>query len=447
MILDHRDLRGVFRRLALPLAVQMLGDQLLGVADTIAIGALGTEALAGATAATTVVIALISLVAGFWSGTSILAAQRIGARDVDGFARAVRAGALAPLLAAAVLAIASVPLAGPSIHALVGSLPSAPAAAQYLVLRCISLIPMAISGTLITGLGAAGNRTLGVIVLALINTVHIPLLLVLALGWGTHHPFGIAGAGVSSLLSETIAAIHAAIYVARRPVYRIFSSWAIDATTAMRCAVLGAPESVFMLAVMGPDIAIVRMLAPLGPLAVAGFRALTVVSDLTFVIPSPLQYAMQVVIGQRLGAGDVAGARRFFTRARRAALVVTALEGAAIAVLARPLAFLFTLDARVAASAALPLALHMVTMPVKGWAMASLAPIRAAGDTRFSMLVGILSGLLVLPLVWLALARLHVGLYAVPIAWIVAWSARAAVTDAELARNRWWRRGTLLSTA
>ena len=90
------------------------------------------------------------------------------------------------------------------------------------------------------------------------------------------------------------------------------------------------PEAIFLLGVTVPDIFIVAMLAPLGAMAVAAFRALNVVSDLTFVVPSPLQSAAQVVIGQRLGARDPAGARWFFERALRISLVVTTLTGAIV---------------------------------------------------------------------------------------------------------------------
>ena len=68
------------------------------------------------------------------------------------------------------------------------------------------------------------------------------LLLILALGWGTHHPLGIAGAGISSLLSETIACICAVVYTWRRPIYQIFSSLDLNMRLALDCARLGLPE-------------------------------------------------------------------------------------------------------------------------------------------------------------------------------------------------------------
>ena len=45
--LEHRDAGAAIRRLATPNALALIGDQLLGIVDTIAIGSLGTAALAG----------------------------------------------------------------------------------------------------------------------------------------------------------------------------------------------------------------------------------------------------------------------------------------------------------------------------------------------------------------------------------------------------------------
>lgn len=447
MVVDHRNVPGTFRRLSVPFGVQMLGDQLLGVVDTIAIGSLGAVALAGATAASTIFLTFVFALSGLMTGTSIIAAQRIGAEDVNGFARTVRAGIVGPMLLAVACLVLSIPSATPLLHALVGNLPSAGASARYLILRCASMIPIAVSGTLIVGLGAAGNRIFGIWTLVVVNAVHIPLLLVLALGFGTHHPFGIEGAGWSSLVSELIAAIYAIAYVARRPQYGIFSTPSAAPLAAlrlaMRCAVLGLPEAAFLFAIMIPDVVIVALLAPLGAMAISAFRALNIVSDLTFVIPTPLQSATQTVVGQRLGARDVAGAASFFERARRLSLRITTLSGVIAAALAWPLAFVFTLNASVASLAALPLALHMITLPIKGWAMVSMAPIRASGDTRFSMTVGVLCSVLVIPFAWIGIERLHIGLYSVPLGWIAAWTARALLTEWKLRGGAWMKRAPL----
>ena len=443
MIVDHRNVAAAFRRLSLPIAISMIGDQLLGVVDTIAIGTLGAVQLAGATAASSAALVLLFALVGLWNGIGIIAAQRIGADDIGGFARTVRAGGAVSLAAGAVLATLVLAFGGAAMRAMIGGLPSEPAATTYLLLRSIALIPIAVTGTAITALGATGHRKFSIGILTLVNLVHIPLLLVLGLGWFTHHPLGIAGAGISTLISECAAAIASIVYLARRPVYRVFERFDVDRRLAWRCFVLGAPEMVFLTLLVLPDVFIIRLLAPLGALAIAGFRALSVVSDLTFIVPSPLQSAAQTVIGQRLGAADAEGARWFFARARRVATLLATALGALFAAFAWPLSWLFTLNAAVAAVAAGPLALQMLTLPLKGWSQVAIAPIKAAGDTRFSMFVGIVSSALVIPLVWIGIEIWHVGLFAVPIGWIVAWVARLLMTEIRLHGDDWSERPPL----
>src|SRR6185503_21323717 len=154
----------------------MVGDQLLGIADTIAIGTLGAAQLASATAATSAALVLIFALAGLWNGIAIIAAQRIGAGDVSGFARSVRAGGAVALAIGTVCALLSLPFGGPAMHAMLGGLTGSADATTYFVLRCIALIPIAITGTAVTALGAAGHRRFAVAIMALVNLVHIPLL-------------------------------------------------------------------------------------------------------------------------------------------------------------------------------------------------------------------------------------------------------------------------------
>ena len=57
-----------------------------------------------------------------------------------------------------------------------------------------------------------------------------------------------------------------------------------------------------------------------------------------------------------------------------------------------------------------------------------------------SLTVGILTGILVVPVSYLCIRVFHIGLYGVPIAWIVAWSARTVATAIKLRGEGWTRR-------
>jgi len=323
------------------------------------------------------------------------------------------------------------------MRALVGPLPTVHAGAWYLILRCFSIVPVIISGIAYTVFGAAGDTRFGFKLLVWINVVHIPLLLVLALGWGTHHPLGIAGAGISSLFAEIIGAVYSVTTAWRRPQYRIFAARDVDLRLAIRIFWLGLPEAVYLFLVVAPDIAVVAILAPFGAETVAAFRVLAIVSDITWAVPGSLGSAAQTIIGQRFGANDLAGARVFDRGALRYGVALSAGGGIAVAALAWPIAFVCTLDARLASLAAAPLALHMLTLPLKGYAMVGIARVRAAGDTRFSMLVGIIASAIDIPGTWFAAQVLHAGLFAVPLAWIVAWLFWCAATALRLRRFDW----------
>ncbi|MBV8150357.1 MAG: MATE family efflux transporter [Candidatus Eremiobacteraeota bacterium] len=446
MIVDHHDVRGALWRLGAPSGLMVVADQLLGIADTIVIGALGTAALAGITAATSVFIVFPIGLWAFANGLRIMGAQAIGAGDPDRFGRIVRAAALAPMLVALATALVSLVAARPLLHLMLGAIPSSGPAAVYLTLRCFSLLPMMVSNLAIAAFGAAGRTGLGLRTLIVINVVHIPLLIVLALGIGTHAPLGLFGAGLSSLIAECVAAGYCLRATLRRPEYRIFAERRIDFEIARAAAALSWPEFIMLVLIVVPEAITITFLAPLGVVFVAAYRALTLVSDLTWSVPGSLGDAIQIVIGQRLGARDIAGARAFLSSAMRIGVAACAAVGLVFAVLAWPLSALVTLNPALASLAAAPLALHMTTLPIKGYAMASLSPIRAAGDTKFSMWLGIIGSIVVITIIAVAIKTFHLGLYAIPIAWIITWSLRAALTQVRL-RGRDWETRRLAAIA
>src|SRR5665213_4215153 len=72
------------------------------------------------------------------------------------------------------------------------------------MLRCACLLPMVCSGMLAVAFATAGDAKPTLRLLLVINAVHVPLVFVLALGALTNHPFGMAGAGASSLIAEFV---------------------------------------------------------------------------------------------------------------------------------------------------------------------------------------------------------------------------------------------------
>jgi len=79
----------------------------------------------------------------------------------------------------------------------------------------------------------------------------------------------------------------------------------------------------------------------------------------------------------------------------------------------------------------------MISLPLKGLSMTAIAPIRAAGDTRFSLWMGIVTGALSMAGLWLLISVLGFGLWAIPLAWGLAWAVRSALTWARFRAGAW----------
>jgi putative MATE family efflux protein len=439
--IEHRDVATALRRLATPTALALVGEQLLGIVDTIAIGALGTAPLAAITGAVGVFMVLGIGLFAFGSGLRIVGAQAIGAGESARFGAIVRAAAVTPLAIGFAAALISLWAAYPLMAVILPHGAPLDAAAHYLVLRCFCLIPMVCSGMLAIAFATAGDTKPTLRLLLAINAVHVPLVFVLALGVGTHHAFGLTGAGISSLIAELIGVAYMVRKTLRRPQLGIFASPRIERALVRLTASISWPEFVFLTLQIAPDPVTIALLAPYGTDAVAAFRALTLVSDATWSLPGALGDASEVILGQRIGAGDYAGAATFQRTATRLTVIVCAGVGALVAVLAWPLAVLCTLSPALASIAAAPLAVHVgVTLPLKGYAMTVLAPIRGAGDTRFVMVMGIVTTAIAVTGIALGIRVLHFGLWAVPFGWTIGWLVRCALTSARLNTNDWQRR-------
>jgi MATE family multidrug resistance protein len=227
----------------------------------------------------------------------------------------------------------------------------------------------------------------------------------------------------------------------KHPELGIFASASIDRELVRLTASLSWPEFVFLVLQIAPEPVTIALLSPSGTETVAAFRALSLVSDITWALPGALGDASEVVLGQRIGARDYAGAKAFQRAATRIAVLVCLAVGVLVAALAWPLAAICTLSPKLASLAAAPLAAHVgITLPLKGYSMTVIAPIRGAGDTRFVMVMGIVTTLVAVAGIAAGIKLLHLGLWSVAFGWTAGWLVRAAITTVRLNSGDWERR-------
>ncbi len=286
-------------RLAVPLMVGLTAALLIGVVDTVMISPLGTVPLAAAGITTAVLIIMISALWGLLTVISVQISQAEGASDPVRVAMAFRSGLLLCLIGGtlgAALMLCVYPLLGPigqPAEVLEILLP-------YWVSMAIWIIPF----TLFFGLKAlfdavdwpwtaVGLSYIGVIVNIPANYAFIHIL-----------DLGILGAGLASVLSQSLSLLAAWLVVTRaeglKPyIQQVTVAWS-DVRKQLRDA---APLCLGYAGEGGAYAMIGLMIGWLGAEALAAHQIVNALGGVAYVIPLGMAGAVSIRVGNAVGAG------------------------------------------------------------------------------------------------------------------------------------------------
>ena len=291
-------------RLAFPIVAGLGASTLIGVVDTVMISPLGTLPLAAASLTTATLIIFYSAIYGFVSATGVQAAQRHGAGDVHGVAEALWAGLRLALIAG--LICAGLMLLGLFALPLLNQPPEVLAIlAPYWVAMAVLLVPFAVLIVISQVLNAmdhpwiaAGFAFVGVM-------ANVPMNYVLIWGIGDWPGLGLLGAGLASILSETLALLVAFIWLWRKGLLRPAGNKALR-----RHLTLGGIPLAIGYTGEGAAYALVGiMLGIFGATALAANQIVQAVGGVLYMLPLGLAAAVTIRIGQASGAENPARLR------------------------------------------------------------------------------------------------------------------------------------------
>jgi len=298
-------------RLAAPLAVAQLAQVAMGVTDTVLLGGLSGEALAAGGLGGSLMIAVLVVLQGVPMALGVLVAQSRGAgRDAD-----VPALYWTGLLLTALLvlpAFALVSAAGPLLL-LVGE----PAALARDVGQYLSVLRWAIPGGLLgVGLLRAFLPAVGGGALILWVTLGEALANG-GLCYGLIHgrwglpALGLRGAALATVLVWSAAALALMALLHAGRARRGLVGWSVPRRALLRSMLrLGLPIAATFAVEAGLFLAVALLIGRLGPTALAAQQVALNTLTVAFMIPLAVAQAANVRVGHRVGAGDLAGARR-----------------------------------------------------------------------------------------------------------------------------------------
>jgi multidrug resistance protein, MATE family len=380
MSVNRDELRALVR-LAVPLAAQQAGVQLMGNVDTALLGRYSDAALAGSGVGNNLLFGITSLGLGLVMGMDTVVPQALGGGRTDDARRAVGAGVRLAVLVGLILTLAV--FGTPLVLGLAHVDPAIVSEARpYIYLRAVGIVPFLITIALRSYL-AAHHRTRPLIIAVIAgNLVNFGLDLVLIFGVPA---LGIPRMGVlgAALATTVVQLLTVLVYVAGvrsldGPAPRPRSTGA----DMIAIAKVGAPVGGQIFAEVGIFGVATVIAGTLGELPAAAHSIALNIASLTFSFAVGIAAATSVQVGHATGAGNIALARRRGLLGLGVGLAVMACFAAAFGIVPAIIARAFTADVTVIAATVPLLHIAAAFQLFDGIQAVGAGALRGLGHTR-----------------------------------------------------------------
>ncbi|MEM0998665.1 MAG: MATE family efflux transporter [Bacteroidota bacterium] len=300
--------------LAWPSILGQLGHVIIGNADTIMIGRLGSTELAAATLANAIFYLPILIGFGVCVAISPITSQAIGAdRPQEEIGRILHQGVLFSLYLGIVLALALVGMT--LLFPYLGQDPEVVGpAAEYLLILTISTFPFLFFLTYKHFIEGYELMLPGMVIMGFMVVLNIFLNWLFIYGnWGMP-ALGLNGAGWATLASRIVGTVILVAYVHRNPRFRGFGYfrqfWRHSRTHLQKIARIGLPSGMMYFFESGAFTAAVILAGRIGKDPQSAHQVAIQVAALAFMFYLGLAHASGIRVGHALGRGDGPEMRR-----------------------------------------------------------------------------------------------------------------------------------------
>jgi len=386
----------VLRRLTVPMIAGILGMVAFNLADTYFVGNLGTFQMAALSFTFPVVLVIGSINTGLGIGASAVISKAVGEQEKQKVIRLSTDSLTLGLLISIITATAGLLTIDPLFKLLGADDKTLPYIQEYMRIWYIGVpfvvIPM-IGNNAIRALGDTKTPSVVMLVAAGLNIVFDPLLI---MGVGFFPQMGVSGAALATVISRAITFLFALyILIIREKVIslnkikikKLLQSW-------KAILFIGLPNAIAkMIIPLGTGI-ITGLIASYGTDAVAGFGIATKIEFFALSVVNAFVAIVPVYVGQNFGAKKIDRIKKALSSSEKFSVLNGVILFVILAILARPISYLFTNDDKVVDKIVLYLrivpigyAFMGIVLIINGALNALQRPIKAASVNLIQMLV------------------------------------------------------------
>jgi putative MATE family efflux protein len=379
--------------LAWPIFIEIFLQTLLGTVDTVMVSRISDDAVAVVGISNQLFGALITLFTTFAGGAGILIAQRMGSRRTQDARSIAIMGVSVSSLLGLVVSVVLFMYSDPIARMLNVSEELIPLAHVYLTFVGGGLFMVGMTASLGTAIRNTGNTRGPMYTGVAVNIIHILLNYLLIFGVFGLPELGLAGIGISSVISRLLGVV-ALFYMFNRSFeqnIRLRDFLTFNRKLFGEILRISWPLGLNSSSWVFSQLAIYSFLAMLGAKELAARTYLNTMESFCYTLGYAVAMAGQIQIAHLFGAGRLKEAYRSAYRTLFIGLAIVSANVLLLFLFGRTLLGFFTTDQAIISIGVSLLALNLILQPCKMLNMALGNSLNAIGDTRYTMYISLFS--------------------------------------------------------
>ncbi|MDR0377958.1 MAG: MATE family efflux transporter [Spirochaetaceae bacterium] len=377
-----------------PLMIEQILAVTMGAVDTAMVSSVGEYAISGVNIVDNINNLLIIAFSALCTGGSVVVSQYIGRRDARNARLASRQLVYIATAASFFIMAVTFILRKPLISLIYGKIEDnvMGASSTYLMITSLSYPMLAVYNSCAALFRSIGNSKVTMRTALLVNILNIGGNALFIIGL----KMGVAGAALSTLISRSMAAavLMSLLILNRRAPVSLTGILKIKIARPMIHNILnvgipsGLESSMFQIGRLLTQ----RIFTTFGTAAIAGNAIASVVNSFSFMPGNAYSMVLLTVVGQCVGAGDYAAAKRNTVKIMKLSYITIFTMNLFIYIFMEQVINIFNLSEEAHDLAKSFLRVHCISMTI-GWALSFGLPnaLRAAGDARYVMIVASVS--------------------------------------------------------
>lgn len=387
------DRRQLFH-LTWPIFLEAVLFSIIGSVDTLMLSGYADNAV-GAVGIANQIVSLFQVISNIiTTGTGILCAQYIGAgRSTKDKQPLILGALLVNGLLGAVFSI-GIGAGAPWLLKLMNIAPEQYAyGMEYLRVVGSFLFVQMIAMTFTVLIRSHGKTKATMVFSLLMNVVNMALNYILIYGKLGFSPMGAEGAAIATVISKCLACLMSGVYLLKAvlPGMSFRPDWTAMGQAIKRILAYGSPAAGEQISYTLSKLVVMAMVTSLGPVAVNTYTYVNIIVSYTYLLSMALGQGTSIMVGWEAGRQSVEKAKSICQFSTNTSFLIAIATLGLLCLIRVPVMDLFTDDPAIIAMGGAVILSDFVLEAGRSRNLVLVGALRAAGDVRFPLYIGLFS--------------------------------------------------------